>query len=329
MAVQVKDLLTTLRVHITQKKPYKKGCKACQRYALESKSHSAITTSTVLKSGTHSFPFSFNVGNYLPPSMDNSLVAVIWELQTGANVQPHEQSPTIPRLYTYECDLHVVRAIRVPIPIESSRRIFPASGIELSCQYDPVMHKASANRVELTLSGLLSHPDNGETINVWKLLKGSWWVEENIKTTAKACGSHSHMPLGNEQHVKRDREQTNVLGRGDIYNGWMPNANADTIGFSFEYSLKKPKRNISFNSETGNKGEMVLSHSLVMELVLIREHYPKDGSASPTRTGIARILRSSHNLFLSDYTRTFIHNQDKECELPCYTEGAVVPPDYK
>ncbi|KAF5662938.1 hypothetical protein FHETE_7713 [Fusarium heterosporum] len=329
IAIEARDVLVTLNVYITQKRPYKRGCKACHRYALESKSHYVITTSVVLKPGTHSFPFFFNVGSYLPPSMDTSLVAVTWELHTVASIQPQGQLQTIPRLYTYKRDLHVVRAIQVPLPIEPSRRLFPATGIENSCSYHPVMNKAGANRVELTLSGLLSRPGNGETIHVWKLLKGSWWIEEKIETIAKACGAHCHISCEKKQEVERHRKQTNILGRGEIYDGWTTNTNVNKVNLSFEYSLKKSKRSLSFDIKTGDKGETTLSHSLIIEVVLIKEHYPKGGSASPTRTGIARILRSSHSLFLSDYNRPFVYNQDQKGELPCYGERALYLPNYE
>ncbi|KAF4962267.1 hypothetical protein FSARC_9656 [Fusarium sarcochroum] len=328
-AVEVKDLNITLRVHITHKRPFKKGCKSCQRYTLESKAHRAVTTSAILQRGTHGFPFIFEVGSYVPPSTNNSLIAVTYELHADACIVPEGQPRTIPHIYTYKREIPVARTISVPTSPTYSRRIFKSAGSEIACRYNPVINLPGTNKVSLTLSGLLGYPEHGEVIHVWKLLKGSWWLEENIRTKAVACGRYSLTKVEKSCQGGRDRTKTNILGEGGIYDGWDQTANTDTIDLDFEYSIKKSKPySASYNPESSDMGETALSvsHSLVIELVLIKEDYPKDGSASATRTGIARILRSKQDIFIGDYTRPSVLRQEEE--LPCYDGTTMGPPDY-
>ncbi|KAM5344322.1 hypothetical protein ACJ41O_012859 [Fusarium nematophilum] len=322
--VEIESLHATLSTHVLQKKPFKTGCKDCKNHVTELK-HWRFTQNTNLGRGLHQFPFSYILPHHLPPSMDTPLVSVSYELQAAVCIrrigQPTSRTLTLKRALT------VARSLSVPNSALYSRRIFPAAGIEVACLFGSAIDPIGPNKVSLTLHGLMSHPGNGESVQIWRLFKGSWRLEETVRTVAMACDRHVTGVSTSEEDKGRARKKLRILGEDGIYNGWNSDVKTGTAEMEFEFCIQaKPrKRQQKYAQDTGSVGETEVTHSLVVELVLVKEHYPKGRPDLAIRTGVGRILRSEHQVVLSDYASP--STSPVEESLPFY-EDLPCPPTY-
>lgn len=321
-AIEVDSLFAILRVHVVHKKPFKRTCKACKHQISELKRCQFITTTTSLDSNTYAYPFSYRVPSYVPPSMDTSLVSVKYEFQAVASIQRTESMSRLPEIITLDRTLPVARSIPVPSKPLLSTRIYQAAGIEVDCSFDPVLDSSGKNYVKLTMSGLRSCPDNGEDIQFWRVCKGTWMLQENIKSTAVACSQHAQECQTDEK--SNTQKKTITLGESSFYNGWNTDDAAGTLNMKFPFFIKKASK---FNQDTGDVGDTSVTHSLVLELQLMKETFPNGNPDLSVRTGVGRILRSEHRVVVSDYVRPSDHVEEES--LPCYNDLRPGPPLYK
>ncbi|KAF4978614.1 hypothetical protein FZEAL_5017 [Fusarium zealandicum] len=323
--VEIDSIYAVLQLHILQKKPFKRGCKDCKQHSTELKRCEFITGTTALDRGIHEFPFSYQVSNDASPSMDTPLVSISYEFIAKASVRSRRSLTKVPKVVTLQRYLTVARSLSVPSSPSYSRRIFPAAGIEVGCHFNTAIDPTGPNKVSLTLNGLVSHPGNGENVHIWRLWKGSWRLEESVNTTALPCGRHAHdaMPIEPE-----NRSKVCVLGEDGMYDGWKSDDNTGTLDMEFNFAIKKRASGgeLPYTNDTGSVGETEVSHSLAVELVLVKEHYPKGRPDLMIRTGVARILQSQHRVVLSHYTRPSTSSAE-EC-LPDYRELCPSPPVY-
>ncbi|KAM0425834.1 hypothetical protein ACHAPT_008772 [Fusarium lateritium] len=327
-AIEVERLHATLRLRVIQKKPFKKGCKDCKNQATELKYCSFITPTVTLQPDKYEYPFSYRVPDHLPPSLDTPAVSVSYEFEAEACVRRKGQLSRAPKLVTLKRDLTVARSLPVPNSTFYSRRIFQAAGIEVGCHFGSILDPNSTHNVSLTLDGLLSYPGNGENVQIWRLWKGSWRLEETVKTLALACDRHANEIQGSEDDKVQKRSKVSILGEDGIYSGWNSDDTLGTLDMEFSVSMKKAKgRLINYTHDTGHGSEAEVTHALVVELVLVKEYFPKGRPDLAIRTGVARILRSQHRVVLSDYARVSNLPAD-EC-LPFYQELFPSPPIYE
>ncbi|KAF4960130.1 hypothetical protein FGADI_1148 [Fusarium gaditjirri] len=321
-AIEVDSLFATLRVHVDHKKPFKRTCKACKHQISELKRCQFITTTTSLDRNNYAYLFSYRVPSYVPPSMDTSLVSVTYEFQAVASIRRTGSLLKLPEIVTLTRTLPVARSISVPSKPLLSTRIYQAAGIEVDCSFDPVINPHGKNYVKLTMSGLRSCPDNGEDVQFWRVCKGTWMLQENIKSSAMACSQHA--PEYQEDDKSHVQKKTITLGESSFYDGWSTDDAAGTLSMEFPFLIKKASR---YTQDTGDIGDTSVTHSLVLELQLMKETYPKGNPDLSVRTGVGRILRSEHRVVLSDYVRPSDHVEEES--LPCYHDLRPGPPLYK
>ncbi|KAF5979326.1 hypothetical protein FCOIX_5382 [Fusarium coicis] len=281
-AIEVDSLFATLRVHAVHKKPFKRICKACKDQISELKSCQFITTTTSLDSNTYAYPFSYRVPSYVPPSMDTSLVSVTYEFQALASIRRTESMSRLPEIITFDRTLPVARSIPVPSKPLLSTRIYQAAGIEVDCSFDPVLDPSGKNYVKLMMSGLRSCPDNGEDIQFWR-----------------------HAQEGQTDEKSHAQKKIITLGESSFYDGWNTDDAAGTLNMEFPFFIKKASK---FTQDTGDVGDTSVTHSLMLELQLIKETYPHGNPDLSVRTGVGRILRSEHRVVrFSNCTLTPLH----------------------
>ncbi|KAF5705857.1 hypothetical protein FGLOB1_7754 [Fusarium globosum] len=321
-AIEVDSLFAKLRVHLVHKKPFKRTCKACKHQISELKRCQFIITTTSLDRNNYAYPFSYRVPSYIPPSMDTSLVSVTYEFQAIASIRRTGSQSKQPEIITLNRTLPVARSIPVPSKPLLSTRIYQAAGIEVDCNFDPVLDPSGKNQVKLTMSGLRSCPDNAEDIQFWRVCKGTWMLQENIKSTALACYQHAQ----DRQADEKSQAQKKIipLGESSFYDGWTIDDAKGTLEMDFPFFIKKASR---FTQDTGDVGDTSVTHSLVLELQLMKETYPQGNPDLSVRTGVGRILRSEHRVVLSDFARASDHVEEES--LPCYNELRPGPPLYR
>ncbi|KAF5685163.1 hypothetical protein FCIRC_3601 [Fusarium circinatum] len=321
-AIEVDSLFATLRVHVVHKKPFKRACKPCKHQISELKRCQFITTTASLDRNNYAYPFSYRVPSYVPPSMDTSLVSVTYEFQAVASIRRTGSQSKLPETITLNRTLPIARSIPVPGKPFLLTRIYQAAGIEVDCSFDPVLDPSGKNYVKLTMSGLQSCPDNREDIQFWRVCKGTWMLQENIKNTVVACSQHAQEYQAEEKsHAQR---KTITLGESSFYDGWTTDDATGTLSMEFPFFIKKASR---ITQDTGDVGDTSVTHSLVLEIQLMRETYPQGNPTLSVRTGVGRILRSEHRVMLSDYVRPSDHVEEES--LPCYNDIRPGPPLYQ
>lgn len=319
--VELHSLHAVLAVNVTYKKPFKKGCKNCKHQFTELKRCELIETTIALNKGTHTYPLSYRVPSYVPPSMDTPMVSVTYEFEATASVR-RTGHPSTPEVITLNRPLPVTRSIPIPDTKTSSKRIYQAAGLEINCTYDTVINPTSKNKATLTLSGLRSSPGNGEEVHLWKVCSGTWILEEIVKASAPACPAHSIQDKGEGY---REEQKRLILGDSTFFDGWTTDDDRGTMNMDFWFSIRKSLNH--YSQDTGDLADTSVSHALVLELQMMKEVHPVGRPDLATRKGVGRILRSEHRVVLSDHAR--LSDQVMEEPLPCYDGLRGAPPVYE
>ncbi|KAM0250827.1 hypothetical protein ACHAP5_002044 [Fusarium lateritium] len=322
--IQVDNLHAVVRIHVTFKKPFKKGCKSCKHQATELKRCQLITTATTLNHGIYSYPFTYRIPSHTAPTMDTSIVSFVYKFEAIASIR--RQSPRLQpsEIITSGRTLQVARSIPVPNTRSISNRIYQADGIEVSCSFNSVMSPTGNSKAMLTMSGLRSCPGSGEDVQFWRVCRGTWILEETIRTTAMACTEHAQ---GSGVETSTIRKKTKALGESSFYDGWTTDDQAGTLSMEFPFSTRR--RSTKYTQDTGDCGDTSITHALVLELQLMKEIYPKGKSDLSVRTGVGRILRSEHCVVFSDHVRLSDSADVYEESLPCYHDLWPRPPIYE
>ncbi|WZH45463.1 LDB19 domain-containing protein [Fusarium acuminatum] len=322
--IHVENLDAIVRIHATYRKPFKKGCRSCKYQTTELKRCQLVTTTTSLNRDTYSYPFSFQIPSYTPPTMDTPIVSVVYKVEAIASIRRQGPRSQPSENIASSRTIQVARSIPIPSTQAISNRIYQANGIEVSCRFNSVMNPTGKNKAILTMGGLRSYPGNGEDIQFWRVCKGTWILEETVETTAVACIEHAH---GNGAERSTTRKKTKALGESSFYDGWATDDQAGSLSMEFPFSTRT--RSMKFTQDTGDCGDTFITHALVLELQLMKETYPKGRSDLSVGTGVGKILRSEHRVVFSDYARLSSSGDAHEENLPCYHDLWPRPPIYK
>jgi hypothetical protein len=322
--IQVENLDAIVRIRVKYRKPFKKGCRSCKYQTTELKRCQLVTTTTSLDRDTYIYPFSFPIPSYTPPTMDTSIVSIIYKFEAIASIRRQEPKSQPSEIIAFSRTIQVARSIPVPSTRAISNRIYQADGIEVSCRFNSVMNPTGKNKAILTISGLRSHPGNGEDVQFWRVCKGTWILEETVKTATVACTEHARRKGGERSTA---RKKTKTLGESSFYDGWTTDDQAGSLSMEFPFSTRT--RSTKYTQDTGDCGDTFITHVLVLELQLMKEIYPKGRPDLSVRTGVGRILRSEHRVVFSDYARLSGSADAHEENLPCYQDLWPRPPVYK
>ncbi|KAH7141456.1 hypothetical protein B0J13DRAFT_503805 [Dactylonectria estremocensis] len=297
--VEIDEFTALLNVHTVQKRPVKSRCAKCKDQYLEIHHWSFLNQQTTLRSGVHTFPFSTLIPDHLPASMNSPVLSVSYEFHAKVHFKPQNTPTSTPRTVTFKRNLTVRRRISVPnCPLQAIRN-FPAAGISVQSSIDSIIRPVGVNNVSLSLTGLVVSPGNGKNDHLWRLWKGAWRVEENVEAIAIPCERHRYLTSEdrNEDSVRR---KTRILGEKGIYGGWEENETDGTAEVEFGFSIQNSNgTEPAYSYDTKSLDGTEVTHTLVVELVLVKEHFPQGQLHLAIRTGIGRILRLTYRVALA------------------------------
>ncbi|RDA84054.1 hypothetical protein CP532_0768 [Ophiocordyceps camponoti-leonardi (nom. inval.)] len=188
-SVLVEGFNASLSLRVTQKRPFQSHCCDCQHQMRELKSWRLLTKSATLTRGRHLFPFSALLDGRLPACLDTSVVVIEYIFKAQAILgRPHGRPPVCIGFSRF---LDVKRSLPEPLYPHHSVRVFPPTNIKASAHYSSVIHPTSSNPMTLKLDGLMSRNTKTGSVDIWRLKKVTWRLEETIKTYAPACQRHA------------------------------------------------------------------------------------------------------------------------------------------
>ncbi|EEY22240.1 conserved hypothetical protein [Verticillium alfalfae VaMs.102] len=325
--VEISRFTAVLNVHTVQKKPAKNRCAKCKDQYSAIHYWSFLDQSTVLQSGIRTFPFSTLIPDHLPASMNSPLLSVAYEFHAEIHFKSQIIPTSMPRTVSFKRALTVRRHVSIENwPLQATRD-FPASGIRVQSSIEPIIRPAGVNNVCLSLAGLLVSPGNGENDYIWRLWKGAWRLEENIEAIAIPCERHrcSVPESGSEDLVRRI---SRTLGENGVYDAWKEcNAEGSAeVVFGFGICQRSNAPDHTYNHDTKSLDGTEVTHALVIELVLVKEHFPRGQLHLAIRTGVGKILRLTYRVFMAD-DQSIAPGWIVE-RLPSYQDESPSPPGY-
>jgi hypothetical protein len=331
--VEMDSFSASLGVHVVQKRPFQNHCAECQNQHSEIESWSLIGQRTTLRRGKHAFPFSVLLGGHLPATMDTHVLSIAYEFKAEAYVarSPSASASSCAPL-KFERPLVVKRSQpELELP-HHSVRVFPPTNIKASAHYMAVIHPTGSNKVSIRMDGLASHNVKGKTIDMWKLKKVTWRLEETIKTIAPVCEKHA--PAGTAEMAAKKgvaRQETRILGEKQLHDGWKSNYSTldGTVDFEFDYLINLRKahgREIKYACDTRARDGTQVTHSLLVELVVSKEYSPEGKPHLSAPTGTGRILRMHYGVVMTDFPGMGV-SWDNEAP-PVYQDVPPSPPGY-
>jgi hypothetical protein len=333
--VEVDAFTAALNIHVTQKRPYHAHCADCQSQFTEVKSWQLLDHPVSLRRGRHQFPFSVLLPGHLPATMDTPVLALAYEFKAEASVvRGPGAGGAAPVRYARE--FHVKRSVPEPDFPHHSIRVFPPTNIKASAHYSAIIRPNGVNKVTLKLDGLITHNERVKTVDMWKLKKLTWRLEETIKTIAPACKAHAPASSGaadDSPAAKKGlaRSEIRVLGEKHMHTGWKSDYSGTdgTVDFEFDYRvdhLRPNGREVKLACDSKSKDGTEVTHSLVVEMIVSKEYAPVGKPQLATQTGTGRILRMHYAVNMTDYPGLGV-SWDNESP-PVYQDVPPSPPEY-
>ncbi|KAL3963419.1 hypothetical protein ACCO45_000423 [Purpureocillium lilacinum] len=286
--VDVESLTASLVIHTVHKRPFQGHCHDCQHRETRLETWDNLLAQPVtLARGRHPFPYSTLLGGHLPASIDTPVLSISYEFRAEAVVV---SSKGAPRTLRFERTIPVKRSS----PSRSTR--------------------TTRNKLTLKLDGLMTHNDRVKTVDLWKLKKVTWRLEETIKTVAPACDKHSPSapvvtlpnPTNLNAHPEDDehpdlttrgvvRSETRVIGEKQLHEGWKSDYSGTdgTVDMEFDYCYACDLRNAADGTE--------VTHSLQIELIVSKEYAPEGKPHLAAQTGTGRILRMHFAVTMTEF----------------------------
>lgn len=330
--IGVDSFMASLTMHVTQKRPFQGHCTECQTKVTELKNWQFLASHpTSLHRGRHQFPFSALLAGTLPASINTPLVSISYQFKAEAVFVASPRSSSCLPL-KLERTLHVKRSLSEPLYPHHSVRVFPPTNIKASAHYTSVIHPAGNNKVTMKLDGLITHNEKVKTVDLWKLKKVTWKLEETIKTKTSPCDKHTPNTSEEEESDKSiARTETRILGEKSLHDGWKSDFSGldGIVEFEFDYSLnqlkmhgKEPRYACDLRTDDGTE----VTHSLQIELVVSKEFAPQGKPHLAAQTGTGRVLRMHFAVNLTEYPGMGV-SWDNEAP-PVYEDVPPSPPGY-
>lgn len=344
--VEIESFAATLTIHVTHKRAAQSSCLDCQHQRTLLKEWKFIANPIKLTPGRHQYPFSTLLDGHLPASVDTMIHAVSYDFKAEARlpvaegaVAPPNHTASKAHIATFERQLTVRRALPEPEHPHHSIRIFPPTNIKAGAYYSSVIRPTSANSVSVRLDGLASMNEKTGMMDLWKLKKVTWKLEQIIRTVAPACEKHTHLANQGDGRVEDaegrpgvERHETRILGEKMLHSGWTSDFSAGkdgSIDMDFKYTLNnlKPKDwQGRAACDSRSRDGTTISHALLIELVVSKEYAPEGKPHLSAPTGTGRILRMHYNVAITDHPGLGI-SWDEE-QPPVYEDVPPSPPAY-
>lgn len=331
--VEVESFKGSLSIRTTHKRPYQSHCNECQSQVTEIQSWELLAHQTTLRQGRHSFPFSALLSGELPASLDTPVVSISYEFKAVAQLASSQATNgNGPNQIKFMRTLNVKRSVPDPIYPHHSVRVFPPTNIKATADFAAVIRPTGNNKLTLKLDGLMTHNEKFKTVDMWRLKKLTWKLEENIKTVAPACEKHAPTASTAEGDIKGlVRNEVRTIGEKSLHEGWKSDYTGydGTVDMEFDFSVKQLKANskdpkYACDIKTDNGTEV--THSLLLELIVSKDYAQEGKTHQPNATGTGRILRMHFAVTLSEYPGMGV-SWDNEAP-PIYGDVPPSPPAY-
>ncbi|UNI16505.1 Endocytosis regulator [Purpureocillium takamizusanense] len=367
--VDVESLSATLAIHTVHKRPYQGHCHDCQHRETRLETwDNLLAQPATLAPGRHPFPFSTLLAGHLPASIDTPVLSISYEFRAEAvlsSSSSNSNTKGTPRTLCFERTIPVKRSLAEPLYPHHSVRVFPPTNIKAGAHYNTVIHPTASNKLTLKLDGLVTHNDRVKTVDLWKLKKVTWRLEETIKTVAPACDRHAPsapvvtLPNPDASHPSADdedsestttttrgtvRTETRVIGEKQLHEGWKSDysGNDGTVDMEFDYCVNQyadknhhthhrgsgaPPRELKYACDLRNAADGTeVTHSLQIELIVSKEYAPEGKPHLAAQTGTGRILRMHFAVTMTDFPGMGV-SWDNEAP-PVYQDVPPSPPGY-
>lgn len=330
--VEVDSFVANLSLNVMHKRPYQKDCTNCQTRVTEVQSWKFLAQPTTLRRGRHQFPFSTLLRGNLPASMDSPIVSISYLFKAEAvTVRNPNATSCVP--ISFERTLDVKRSLPEPLYPHHSVRVFPPTNIKASAHYNSVIHPSGNNKLTMKLDGLMTHNEKVKTVDLWKLKKVTWKLEETIKTVSAPCDRHAPAPSSPEEDASKGvvRTETRILGEQQLHDGWKSDYTGSdgTVDLELDYFVNQLKANsklpryaCDLKTEDGTE----VTHSLLIELIVSKEFAPEGKTHMSAQTGTGRILRMHFAVSMTEYPGLGV-SWDNESP-PVYQDVPPSPPGY-
>ncbi len=319
--VEIDSLKATIQAHTVYKRPYQSHCRECQHHDVEIQAWVLLGHTTRLNRGRHTFPFSGFLDGKLTASMDTPVISISYEFMAMAQVSHSTALARLPTQLKIERNLLVRRSIPEPIFPRQTVRRFPSLNIAVYAKYNSVINPTGSNSLTLTIDGVVAHEEKAEMMDLWKLKKVAWRLDETIKTIAPICDKHmaaaNKVGCGNGlQGITRS--EVRVIGEKQLYKGWkLDYSSACCSVIDVEYFVRPAHSHLyksRYTCDAKTDDGMQVSHSLFLELTVSRGY------------SACLMLRMHFGIILTECSGTSI-SWDNE-PLPLYEDVPPRPPSY-
>ena len=330
-AIEMESFVATL----TQEKVYTRSphgnCDDCQTRTTELKRWNLLANPTVLRPGRHQFPFSTLLDGSLPATTDAPLVSISYTFcAEPVRSRSSESGANIPIKFVRA--IEVKRSLSEPLYPHHSVRIFPPTNIKASAHFTSVIHPRSDNTVTFKLDGLMTHNEKVKTVDLWKLKRVTWKLEETIKVVSPRCERHA---VGSGDGSSDDESgldtvtETRVLGEKQLHDGWKSDYSGSdgTVDLEFDYGiLRKGNKEPKYACDIKTFDKIEVSHALAIELIVSKEFAQEGKTHISSQTGTGRILRMQFAVTLTENPGLGV-SWDEEAP-PIYEDVPPSPPSY-
>lgn len=323
--VEMDSFRATLSIHTTYKRPCQSHCAECQNKVAELQAWVLLDHPTRLHRGKHAYPFSALLSGDLPASTDTPIVSIAYEFKAVAQVSRAATGTSAPIQLRFDRTLSVKRSVPEPLFPHHSVRVFPPTNIKASADYLSVVHPTSTNKLTLKLDGLMTHNEKVKTVDLWKLKKVTWKLEETIKTVSPACERHAAAATAVGDVRGTVRNEVRVVGEKQLHDGWKSDyTGADgSVDMEIDFAVNQA-RPYACDARTADGTEV--THSLLLELIVSKEYAPEGKAHHASPTGTGRILRMHFGVVLTEHSGLGV-SWDNESP-PVYEDVPPSPPAY-
>lgn len=332
--LEVESFVASLKLVVTNKKPYNPHCVDCAKTITNLEQWNFVSHPMKLSRGRHPFPFSHLLRGHLPASLNSNLLQVAYEFKAEATYSyANASSTSVGAVEKTPVKFHhtfpVSRALEEPESPHNSARVFPPTNIKVASSYNTVVRPSGGHTVALRLDGLKTFNPKLDIWDLWKVKKVSWKLEQTMKTNAVPCARHA--PKDEEEaRVGLVRTENRYLGEKILLGGWKSDFSGSdgTVEMEFDYSLNNFKRNKEhpqFHCDSRDRGNIQVSHRLLIELVVSKEYATREKPNNAAPTGTGRILRMYYNVSLTDHYGGVAWDTETP---PIYGEVPPSPPSY-
>ena len=339
--VELEDFNATLKIHITHNRPYHKNCRECQNQYIELETWQFLSTPTILHRGEHLFPFSTLLEGSLPASMRGALMAIEYEFKAEAiATRPHTSSaadssssspPPCSRI-DFEQTLEVKRILPGPDHAYESSTTFPSTNIHSTISCPAILDPTELNTASLTLTQLKTLNERTRSLDIWKVRKVTWKLEESTKTFAPACSKHQVDDRHGEPQGGREveRKETRVIGEKTLLKGWTADYDNEQgiMQMEIEYGVNQRRSNgrLKYACDSRPAEGPDIRHSLIIEVNVSAEYATLDNPRKVAPKGTDRTIRIRLDVILTDQPGNGVA---WEMEMPpIYQDVPPSPPVY-